>query len=1762
MTIHIVALTIIVVLVSNFSIAAQTPSRDQEKGFVPGVPYAVSDTGNINLTNGNLSYSFPLGALPQGRGSATAGLFLLYNSKLWKKHVEYIREQSGGTTRQTFLGDDPEGGWNYGSKYELLVTSRNDGLDEPLQYCRQAGGPANIDAIYTTKVQIAFPDGSKREFWPTGFTIPSTVHGRYFNVHPNGQIKTPSGGCSYTITQSQAPYLTYYSVDGSYMNLKVYPNLEWELSMADGSRVTNTSSEGHRVYDRNGNYVSYGGITLPDGSTAIGWVDQFGRYVATRTNTAPDEDSIYQLGFGGQMLRTKIRWKTVTVIKKYRTECTDCTLTRGQTSYQVAYMTFRVVASIQNPNGLTSTFDYHAHDGEVEFNPSGGTTNQNWSPGWGEVKSLTLPSAAKTDYNYKIYTEQILSELQITPTLVLDRSGRATEKTLSYQDEYSGVTTPRQDKWLYTTGKTTGGFVGPDGRATSEAFYHLDENEDLGGQVYRTWNTDGTITEKYWQFNNPAGFNPGKPVNPYVKAEFKTVSDASGNPALTAIKNFTYDKNGNVTQIDEYDWVPYNSIPRDQSGRVSGLPTGALPLLRVTRSSFYNPTPTAADAGTVSLNAFWNAQAPRLRGLVAATEVVDASGAPQARTELKYDYTSYEAGNTVGGNTTETRTWDSFKNGMPRPYSDPLTTANSIVTSATYNAYGLPSTTTDARGIVTRITYGTIAGPGTIADLYPTQIVTASGTNVSRTTSNSYDFYTGLAVTETDVDNNVAAVTDYDMFGRPVRIRTAVGTPRETWTRTEYDDLLRRIVVRSDIENMGDGRRVSIKHFDQLGRERLARTLEDISTEDPYNEGHGIKVETRYGYNDPTPNDPGDPANSLGDFIVVSNPFRASRSVDAAGEESMGWTRTYSLRNGNRTEAQSFTGAALPAPWGSNSNSTGVVLTERDGHATTMTDQAGKRTRNIANALGQLVRVDEPNNAGDLGTISVPAQPTLYSYDVLGSLVRVTQGQQSRDFMYDSLGRLVRVRQPEQIPNAALSTTGNPSNNTWTTGFTYDDNGNLLSARDARNVIVTSVYDARNRPTNRSYSDSTPAVTYVYDDPAVAFSKGRLTKISSTVSEMRYLIYDENGRLKTSEQVTDGRSYVSRYAYDLAGTLTEQTYPSGRVLKNFLDTDGDIGSISSKVSNGPFKNYAASFSYTASRTIKRLQLGNGLWESSVRNSRDQVTELNLGNSPTDGSLLKLSYHYGELDPNGNVDAARNSGNIAKQMIRVPGVQDPFVQVYRYDSLDRISQATETVGSSQTWTQAFGYDRYGNRTSFAQNVGGQQLPLNNITLPQVDPNTNRFQTGQGYAYDPAGNLISDPQGRRFTFNGENKQTEVRNAQDQVIGEYRYDGNGKRVKKITASETTVFVYDGLGKLVAELSTAAATPNPTVNYTATDSLGSPRVLTNSRGQVVSRRDFMPFGEELAPDPVYRTASLKYGVGDNVRKKFTGYERDDETGLDFAEARYYSDAHGRFTAVDPLIASGRSADPQTFNRYVYVMNRPLFFIDPHGHRPCRDEGSGCDSSPDTPVEASDIPPAPSIQIAYDPSEGESEESITKNTAALQEIANKLIASNWSVIYGAANAQAGRSRSPGSEVTQSVNTQTGSISGGIQSGHPQVTGTLGASDATTAEFARSLEQTISANTQVVNNSAVAIAAADAVPVNNSVAFVAEINRTLIGHASTLVARADAASPPIAGGLPIRRADPLNTPVAQPSQMQNRPDSFHPKWTIRSAQLSRSIYQE
>jgi RHS repeat-associated protein len=122
-------------------------------------------------------------------------------------------------------------------------------------------------------------------------------------------------------------------------------------------------------------------------------------------------------------------------------------------------------------------------------------------------------------------------------------------------------------------------------------------------------------------------------------------------------------------------------------------------------------------------------------------------------------------------------------------------------------------------------------------------------------------------------------------------------------------------------------------------------------------------------------------------------------------------------------------------------------------------------------------------------------------------------------------------------------------------------------------------------------------------------------------------------------------------------------------------------------------------------------------------------------------------------------------------------------------------------------------------------------------------------------------------------------------------------------------------------------------TVQWLVPDHLGTPRIIVDETGSRanVKRHDYLPFGEELFAGSGGRSAALGY-AGDGVRQQFTEYERDNETTLDYAEARFYSSIQGRFTSIDPLMGSAAVANPQTFNRYSYVTNSPLTRIDPTG--------------------------------------------------------------------------------------------------------------------------------------------------------------------------------------------------------------------------------------
>ncbi len=194
-----------------------------------------------------------------------------------------------------------------------------------------------------------------------------------------------------------------------------------------------------------------------------------------------------------------------------------------------------------------------------------------------------------------------------------------------------------------------------------------------------------------------------------------------------------------------------------------------------------------------------------------------------------------------------------------------------------------------------------------------------------------------------------------------------------------------------------------------------------------------------------------------------------------------------------------------------------------------------------------------------------------------------------------------------------------------------------------------------------------------------------------------------------------------------------------------------------------------------------------------------------------------------------------------------------------------------------------------------------------------------------------------------------------------GSYTYDGEGRRVKRAVGGQEWWNVYGIGGELIAEYLASAPSVvkkeygyregqllvvwdgeeagDKQLKWIVEDHLGSVRMEADRSGSLAGmvRHDYLPFGEELYAG-LRRNGS---GEGQysyeppqsNVRQRFTSKERDNESGLDYFLARYYSSSQGRFTSADPFyIEAKRWPYPQSWNLYAYTRNNPLKYIDDDG--------------------------------------------------------------------------------------------------------------------------------------------------------------------------------------------------------------------------------------
>src|SRR5882724_2192761 len=611
---------------------------------------------------------------------------------------------------------------------------------------------------------------------------------------------------------------------------------------------------------------------------------------------------------------------------------------------------------------------------------------------------------------------------------------------------------------------------------------------------------------------------------------------------------------------------------------------------------------------------------------------------------------------------------------------------------------------------------------------------------------------------------------------------------------------------------------------------------------------------------------------------------------------------------------RNITASAMASTLASSLNPSGLVTASAVGTTITITAVAGGYYTNYP--LSYSVIEDDPSDfpggsfyvsgpsamsGGTDGTgadnhapsLSTP-NPTFYTYDQLDDLLKVSQGVQTRSYVYNSLGQLTSATLPES----------------GATAYTYTNFGLVYQRTDARSVVTTYSYDGLNRPSTVSYNTTgttaatTPTVTFYYDEGgAAANAMGRLTHFTDGVGSETYT-YNSLGQTLSLSKIISGVTYPASYAYNLAGELTSITYPSGRVVQPTYDAAGRLSQLASGGTN-----YVSNLQYNSASEPLSYAYGNGVQAAFTYNSRLQLASISYSN--TGGSFFSQTYGYGTAN-NGQIQTITDNNDSTKS------------DTYSYDVWGRL----KTAATGQ-WGLSFTYDRFGNRTQQVV-TAGSGVPANSLT---ISLSTNRVS---GASYDSAGNMTNDGS-NTLAYDGENHVVSATNGSSS--GAYTLDGNGLRVEKCVPNctnptTTTVYLFSG-SKVLAEYDNGAAVTSPSreyiyagsqlvakieagaTNYFHPDHL-STRANTDSGGNVSRTFGQYPFGETW------------YETGTANKFKFTTYERDSESGNDYAVARSYINRYARFSSTDPL--SGSIADPQSLNRYAYSRNDAINVIDPLG--------------------------------------------------------------------------------------------------------------------------------------------------------------------------------------------------------------------------------------
>ncbi|PWB38389.1 MAG: hypothetical protein C3F02_03480 [Parcubacteria group bacterium] len=429
----------------------------------------------------------------------------------------------------------------------------------------------------------------------------------------------------------------------------------------------------------------------------------------------------------------------------------------------------------------------------------------------------------------------------------------------------------------------------------------------------------------------------------------------------------------------------------------------------------------------------------------------------------------------------------------------------------------------------------------------------------------------------------------------------------------------------------------------------------------------------------------------------------------------------------------------------------GVTTYSYNGLTTTIIDANNHRKDLTKDAYGNLIQVKEYNNN------NADIYITNYEYTLTNKLAKITDAAGNiRNFTYDALDNLISQDMVHRVGTTPAATT-----------YTHDKNGNVLTETSFKGDNISYTYDSLNRVLNEKLA-GTNKISYTYDQGT--YNKGQLTFADYGGGNSQAYDYDVLGRLKTLTVKIENVNYVLSYKYDLAGNLTEITYPNNYKISYTYNSAGQVSAVSLDQGSGSV-TLASNIAYNVNGQMTHLERANNVVTDYTYDSVQayRLTRILTMSRPT--KLQDLNYTY---DNTGNILTLIDNSNtdLAKSV------------TYGYDDLNRLTSAVAIYSSKPelNYNLTYDYDSIGNMTSNSS--------LGAMNYVNNQPHQLTTAGNKHLSYDAAGNVSytsnTGESADIWHWDWRNRLVDNQLHDQGAKHYYQYDHNNQRFLKYTTNK----------------------------------------------------------------------------------------------------------------------------------------------------------------------------------------------------------------------------------------------------------------------------------------------------------------------------------------------------------------------------------------